>query len=94
MLNNTSHKELRNFNLLSPHSAGMPPNRGCDCVVLLPPHFFLFSLFSKENRDLAAGIPESRMQNASYFYHLLSWWEHREDPDVLFLFYEGVCVCV
>jgi len=30
------------------------------------------------------------MQNASYFHHLVSWWEHRNDPDVLFLFYEDL----
>ena len=38
---------------------------------------------------LARGVPESKMQNASYFHHLLSWWEHRKDDDVLLLFYEG-----
>ena len=26
---------------------------------------------------LARGIPESKMQNASYFHHLISWWQHR-----------------
>jgi len=39
---------------------------------------------------LARGTPESNMQNASYFHHLLSWWEHRHDPNVLFLFYEDL----
>ena len=26
----------------------------------------------------------------SYFLHLLSWWQHRNDPNVLFLFYEDM----
>lgn len=39
---------------------------------------------------LARGEPESKMSNASYFDHLLSWYERRNDDDVLFLFYEDV----
>ncbi|XP_028406621.1 amine sulfotransferase-like isoform X3 [Dendronephthya gigantea] len=39
---------------------------------------------------LARGKPKSRMENASYFVHLLSWWEHRNDPNVLFLFFEDM----
>ena len=39
---------------------------------------------------MCAGMPTSCMQNASYFHHLVSWWEHRADPNVLFLFYEGL----
>jgi len=39
---------------------------------------------------LARGIPESKMQNASYFHHLISWWQHRWDDNVLFLFYEDM----
>ena len=30
------------------------------------------------------------MSNASYYDHLLSWWAHRHDPDVLFLFFEDL----
>jgi Sulfotransferase domain len=37
---------------------------------------------------LARGKPESPMQNASYFHHFLSWWEHRSDQNVLWLFFE------
>lgn len=37
---------------------------------------------------LARGKPESPMQNASYFHHFLSWWEHRNDENVLWLFFE------
>ena len=39
---------------------------------------------------LARGVPASPMQNASYFHHLVSWWQHRTNPDVLFLFYEDL----
>ena len=34
--------------------------------------------------------PKNKMENASYFSHLVSWWEHRNDPNVLFLFYEDM----
>ena len=37
---------------------------------------------------LARGIPKNEMENASYYEHLLSWWKHRNDPNVLFLFFE------
>ena len=39
---------------------------------------------------LARGAPQSKMQNASYFHHLASWWPHRNDPNVLFLFFEDL----
>jgi len=39
---------------------------------------------------LARGVPASRMNNASYFHHLLSWWRVREEEDVLFLFFEDL----
>ena len=39
---------------------------------------------------LARGVPSSPLNNASYFHHLLSWWAHRADPNVLFLFYEDL----
>ncbi|XP_028406629.1 amine sulfotransferase-like [Dendronephthya gigantea] len=39
---------------------------------------------------LVKGEPKSKMENASYFVHLMSWWEHRNDPNVLFLFYEDM----
>ncbi|XP_028406630.1 amine sulfotransferase-like isoform X1 [Dendronephthya gigantea] len=32
----------------------------------------------------------NRMGPAPYFAHLLSWWEHRDDPNVLFLFFEDM----
>ena len=37
---------------------------------------------------LAFGKPHSEMDRPSYFEHLASWWGHRNDPNVLFLFYE------
>ena len=39
---------------------------------------------------LQRGIPATIMQNASYFHHLVSWWEHRKDPNVLYLFFEDL----
>lgn len=39
---------------------------------------------------LSRSQPESPMQNASYFHHLLSWWQQRENPGVLWLFYEDL----
>lgn len=42
-------------------------------------HFFL-------NR----GLPSSRMQNASYWHHLVSWWARLDDPGVLFVFFEDL----
>ena len=39
---------------------------------------------------LVRGAPKNEMESASYFYHLLSWWEHRNDPNVLFLFFEDM----
>jgi Sulfotransferase domain len=40
---------------------------------------------------LARGLPQSKMQNASYFYHLISWYERREDTStVLIVFYEDL----
>ncbi|GKY97525.1 hypothetical protein MPSEU_000710700 [Mayamaea pseudoterrestris] len=39
---------------------------------------------------LARGIPQCRMENASYFYHLTSWYARRADETVLFVFYEDL----
>ena len=39
---------------------------------------------------LARGVPQNKMQNASYFHHLVSWWPHRRDPNVLLLFFEDL----
>lgn len=39
---------------------------------------------------LRRGEPKSEQQNASYFFHLLSWWPHRHDESVLFLFFEDL----
>mmetsp|Transcript_494 Transcript_494/g.1046 ORF Transcript_494/g.1046 Transcript_494/m.1046 type:complete len:314 (-) Transcript_494:257-1198(-) len=39
---------------------------------------------------LARGEPSNDMENASFFHHTLSWWSHRKDPDVLFLFFEDL----
>ncbi|XP_028405216.1 estrogen sulfotransferase-like [Dendronephthya gigantea] len=40
------------------------------------------------NFFLVLGKPQSEMEYASYFEHFISWWKHRNDPNVLFLFYE------
>ena len=39
---------------------------------------------------LARGVPQSKMQEPSYFHHLVSWWPHRNDPNVLLLFFEDL----
>ena len=39
---------------------------------------------------LARGVPTSKMNNASYFVHLTSWYKFREDPHVLFVFFEDL----
>ena len=39
---------------------------------------------------LARGKPESIMQNASLWHNIASWWDHRHDPNVLWLFYEDL----
>ncbi|EGD72479.1 hypothetical protein PTSG_11596 [Salpingoeca rosetta] len=39
---------------------------------------------------LARGVPESEMQNASYFHHLISWWQHVGRDDVLWVFFEDM----
>jgi hypothetical protein len=39
---------------------------------------------------LSRGVPQSRLQNASYFIHLLSWYRRKDDPGVLILFFEDL----
>lgn len=39
---------------------------------------------------LERGVPTSKMNNASYFVHLTSWYEHRNDPNVLVLCFEDL----
>ena len=39
---------------------------------------------------LARGKPKTKMENPLYFEHLVSWWKHRNDPNVLFLFFEDM----
>ena len=39
---------------------------------------------------LARGIPETQMQNPSYWHHLTSWWPRRADGDTLFVCYEDL----
>ena len=38
--------------------------------------------------DHTSGKAKNEMVNVPYNEHLLSWWEHRNDPNVLFLFFE------
>ena len=39
---------------------------------------------------LVLGEPKTKMESPSHFAHFLSWWEHRNDSNVLFLFYEDM----
>lgn len=39
---------------------------------------------------LERGVPASKMNNASYFVHLVSWYEHRNDPNVLVVCFEDL----
>ena len=39
---------------------------------------------------LARGVPVSKMQNASYFVHLVSWYKKRNDSSVLIVFFEDL----
>lgn len=39
---------------------------------------------------LSRGTPESKMQNASYFIHLLSWYRRKDDPSVLIICFEDL----
>ncbi|EDQ92076.1 uncharacterized protein MONBRDRAFT_22879 [Monosiga brevicollis MX1] len=39
---------------------------------------------------LKRGEPASRMQNASYHHHLTSWYHHRLDDNVLWVFFEDM----
>jgi hypothetical protein len=39
---------------------------------------------------LARGAPESNMQNASQWHNMASWYPQRNDPNVLFVFYEDL----
>ena len=41
---------------------------------------------------LPQGEPK-RSDLASYFHHLASWWAHRNDPNVLLVFYEDLKEC-
>lgn len=38
----------------------------------------------------ARGAPPTPMQNASHWHNLVSWYPHRRDPNVLWLFYEDL----
>ena len=42
---------------------------------------------------LNQGEPERLTDYASYFHHLASWWPHRNDPNVLLVFYEDLKDC-
>ena len=39
---------------------------------------------------LPQGEPQRVTEYASYFHHLTSWWPHRNDPNVLLVFYEDL----
>ena len=62
-------------------------------------HFFEGWLFEKGSISLdefvadfvlARGRPSSRLENASWWEHLLSWWPRRHDDDVCLLFFEDL----
>jgi hypothetical protein len=70
----------------------------CD-VMLSFYNFFEDWFFEKGEVSLEAfanefwlnrGVPQSRLQNASYFIHLLSWYRRKDDPGVLILFFEDL----
>ena len=42
---------------------------------------------------LSLGEPQGVTEYASYFHHLASWWPHRNDPNVLLVFYEDLKEC-
>ena len=42
---------------------------------------------------LKQGEPQRLTEYASYFHHLASWWPHRNDPNVLLVFYEDLKEC-
>ena len=42
---------------------------------------------------LTQGEPQRLTDEASYFHHLASWWPHRNDPNVLLVFYEDLKEC-
>ena len=48
--------------------------------------------FVKE-RWLSQGEPQRLTDYASYFHHLASWWPHRNDLNVLLVFYEDLKEC-
>ena len=39
---------------------------------------------------LVLKAPKTKAEYSSYFHHLVSWWEHRNDSNVLFLFFEDM----
>ena len=39
---------------------------------------------------LSRGVPENRMQNASYFVHLVSWYKRRNDDNILLVCFEDL----
>jgi len=56
-------------------------------------HFFSGWFFEPDAFDLetfALDFVLSREGDGDYWTHLISWWPHRNDPDVLYLFYEDV----
>ena len=45
---------------------------------------------------LPVSVESSRLEDylyASYFHHLASWWPHRNDPNILLVFYEDLKEC-
>lgn len=39
---------------------------------------------------LKRGAPATKMENASHWHNIVSWYPRRKDPNVLFLFYEDI----
>jgi hypothetical protein len=80
---------------------GMLPKGGRTIYVLRDPeavlvsfyHFFSGWFFEPGAFDLetfALDYLLSRDGGADYWVHLASWWPHRDDPEVLYLFYEDL----
>ena len=55
-----------------------------------PPFRRPSSLFPWGCGRLKRGKPADKYGTTGYWHFLLSFWEHRDDPDVLFLFFEDM----
>ncbi|XP_064486162.1 sulfotransferase 1C2-like [Ornithodoros turicata] len=64
-----------------------------DCCVAYYHHVKLFPMYDFEHgtfEELFQYFLDGKVDFGDYFDHLLSWYPHRNDPNVLFLTYEGL----